>query len=161
MQPPLQTLLSITKIQIKVTPQSPLLDSFHMLKASGTFAKDCCKEQAILLLQEQKCTFKNLRLLYLRVPYFSAWKSRGADLGVFHIWDIFMLLTPLSHQSGHKSGRKLCQAPWEEWGAHCLFAIQFTCACTGSLAHLSCTCMMRFQGHLWHTASGHADLPGK
>lgn len=96
-------ILSIMKICIKVAPKTPVLDRFHMLKASGTFAKDYCTEQAILLLQEQKCILKNLRLLYIQFPTFLHGNQEG------QIWGIFPYLGythasdyPLTHQTGHK-----------------------------------------------------------
>lgn len=74
--------ISIMKIGIKVAPKPPLLGKFKMLKASGTFATDCCKEQAILLLLSQKHTLKSLRLLKIRFSCISVWKSRGQLGGV-------------------------------------------------------------------------------
>lgn len=65
------------KIGIKVAPQTPLPGKFKLLKASGTFAADCCKEQAILLLLTQKHTLRSLRLLKMKFSCISVWKSRG------------------------------------------------------------------------------------
>lgn len=124
LQLPLQILLSIMKICIKVAPKILLLGRFHMLKDSGTLAKDCCKGQ------QQKHTPKNLRLLYARVSYFSAWKSRGADLGNFpYLGHNNASDYPLSHQTGHKSTRKLCKAPWEE-GRLIVYLLYVSPVCT-------------------------------
>lgn len=118
------------EIFIKVASKTPLLDRFHVLKASGTFAKDCCKEQAILLLREQKRTLKNLRLLYTWVSCFSAWKSGGADLGDFpYLGHIDASDYPLSYQTGHKSTRKLCWALWEE-GRLIVYLLYISPVCT-------------------------------
>jgi len=103
------------KICIKVACKSPLLHRLYMLKACGTFAKDSCEEHTVLLLQAQICILKTFRLLYTRVSYFSAWISRGADLGNFpYLGHIRASDYALSHQTGHKSSRKLCRAPWEQ-----------------------------------------------
>lgn len=109
---------------MKLAPKIPLLDRFHVLKDSATFAKDCCKGQ------QQKHTPKNLRLLYVWVSYFSAWKSRGADLGDFpYLGHTHASDYPLSRQTGHKSTRKLCKAPWEE-GRLIVYLLYISPVCT-------------------------------
>lgn len=78
-------IIIMNEICIKVASKTPLLDRFHVLKASGTFAKDRCEEQAIPLLQEQKHILKNLRLLYTWVSYFFARNQEGQIWGIFPI----------------------------------------------------------------------------